>query len=72
MGISPEGSCPEWLDMQSVNAVELQIIMNFTELLSLCLLWVDLLLSLQMQEQFICPSAPYTGYTLGLGGALNL
>lgn len=61
MEVSPEGSCPDWLDTQSVNVVELQIIVNFIELFSLGLLWVDFLLSLQMQEQFICSSAPYTG-----------
>lgn len=53
MEVSPEGSCPDWLDTQSVNVVELQIIVNFIELFSLGLLWVDFLLSLQMQEQFI-------------------
>lgn len=35
--------------------------MNFTELFSFGLLLVDFLLSFQMQEQFICHSAPYTG-----------
>lgn len=62
MEASPEGSWPGWLDTQSVKAVELQITVNFTELFSLGSLWVDFLLSLQMQEQFISPSAPHTGY----------
>lgn len=48
MEVSPEGSCPDWLDIQSVNAAELQITVNFTELFSFGLFLVDFLLFLQM------------------------
>ena len=49
--VSPEASYTGWLDIQPVNAVELQIVVNFIELFSFGLLLVDFLLSLQMKEQ---------------------
>lgn len=39
--VSPEASYPAWLDIQPVNAVELEIGVNFIELFSFGLLLVD-------------------------------
>lgn len=63
-----------WLGIQPVNAVELQIVVNFIELFSFALLLVDFLLSLQMKEQYIHHPVCYVGryVSLGLGEVLVL